>query len=187
MNGVLKIGLVLTFDPGEQASRRSRERDAAMLGHEDVVEHRRVRAAGPQAGAIPSVVLLYLRHRHQIKPHVGMVLALALHQAADHDPVRMPQSLSTTTSGHRAGSLPAPAQPCRSAPPRWRCRQPCRGSRRRAAPLPETAPGCRRGRRDNSGTRPTSRRSICRVRPRCRTPLRDRARSRPSALAAGCG
>ena len=63
-----------------------------MLGHEHVVEHRGVGAGRAQARAEPGVVLLHLRHRHQIEPHVGMILAVAEHQPANHDPLRVPQA-----------------------------------------------------------------------------------------------
>ena len=47
-------------------------------------------------------------YRHEIEPHVGMVLARALHQPADHDPMRMaqaraprPAAVETIAAGRR--------------------------------------------------------------------------------------
>ncbi len=60
-----------------------------MLGDEQVVERHRVRARAAQARAVPGVEHLEVRGRHQEQPHVGMVLALAKDEAADHDPLRV--------------------------------------------------------------------------------------------------
>ena len=85
-----RIGVDLRSRRAAVAQRR--ERYAAVFGHEHVVEHRGVGAAAAQARAVPGVVLFQLRHRHKIEPHVGMILAVALHQPADHDPVRVAQA-----------------------------------------------------------------------------------------------
>jgi hypothetical protein len=65
------------------------ERHAAVLRNEHTGELDRVRAGAPQAGAVPAVEHLEIRCRHQEQPHVRVVLARAMNETADHNPLRV--------------------------------------------------------------------------------------------------
>ena len=83
-----RVGVELRAGRVRVAQRR--ERDAAMLGHEHVVEPDGVRAACRAGRRSTRCRACFTSDdRHQEQPHVRMVLALAEHQAADHDPLRV--------------------------------------------------------------------------------------------------
>ena len=65
------------------------ERYAPVLGNEHAIERDRVRAAPAQPGAEPGVEHVESRHWNQEQPHIGMVIAGSMDEAADHDPLGM--------------------------------------------------------------------------------------------------